>query len=193
MQDRVATYPGRVKLTPVAGQNNVYDLERADSPTVAGTPLNKASFLTDATAAAIAALGVSLPSLPTEALAALVNVFTNIGVNNVCHVETGSYVGTGTHSATTYVDLTFSITPKFVIIFSTEGSLGYPTTQTVMSWVEGQTVAGYTSGQASGDQRCEFVLNGKTLRRRLKNSYVGEGVLMNWSGTTYYYVGVGLK
>jgi len=42
--DRVPTYPGRVTLTPVAGQANTYDMARADSPTVAGTPLDKATF-----------------------------------------------------------------------------------------------------------------------------------------------------
>ena len=42
--DRVPTYPGRVRLTPVAGQTNVYDLTREDDPVVAGTPLNAALF-----------------------------------------------------------------------------------------------------------------------------------------------------
>lgn len=51
MKDRVPLYPGRVKLTPVAGQPYVYDLTRADQPTEAGTPLNKATLLTDETAA----------------------------------------------------------------------------------------------------------------------------------------------
>lgn len=35
--DRVPTYPGRVKLTPT-GTANIYTLERADEPTVQGTP-----------------------------------------------------------------------------------------------------------------------------------------------------------
>ena len=51
MQDRVSLYPGRVKLVPVAGQENTYDMVRADSPTQEGTPLNKDSLLKDATAA----------------------------------------------------------------------------------------------------------------------------------------------
>lgn len=42
--DRVPTYPGRVKLTPVSGQTNVYDMVRSDSPTEVGTPINKALF-----------------------------------------------------------------------------------------------------------------------------------------------------
>lgn len=42
--DRVSTYPGRVKLTPVSGQANTYDMVRADSPTEPGTPLDKVTF-----------------------------------------------------------------------------------------------------------------------------------------------------
>lgn len=42
--DRIPTYPGRVKLTPVSGQTNTYDLTRADLPIEAGTPINKALF-----------------------------------------------------------------------------------------------------------------------------------------------------
>ena len=44
VKDRVSSYPGRVKLTPVAGQTNTYDLVRADQPTEAGTPLTAALF-----------------------------------------------------------------------------------------------------------------------------------------------------
>ena len=47
MQDRVPTYPGRVKLTPVLGQENTYEMVRVDEPTQEGTPLNKANLLQD--------------------------------------------------------------------------------------------------------------------------------------------------
>lgn len=40
MQDRIPLYPGRVKMIPVAGQANTYDMVRADDPTQAGTPIN---------------------------------------------------------------------------------------------------------------------------------------------------------
>ena len=53
MQDRISAYPGRVKLTPVAGQADTYDLTRADQPTQEGTPLNKASLLSDSTVNAL--------------------------------------------------------------------------------------------------------------------------------------------
>lgn len=44
IKDRVSKYPGRVKLTPVAGQANTYDMVRADQPTEEGTVLNAAFF-----------------------------------------------------------------------------------------------------------------------------------------------------
>lgn len=42
--DRVPTHPGRVKLTPVSGQADVFTMERADEPTKEGTPLGKETF-----------------------------------------------------------------------------------------------------------------------------------------------------
>lgn len=40
--DRAPRYPGRVRLVPVSGQANVYDMTRADQPVNVGTPINKA-------------------------------------------------------------------------------------------------------------------------------------------------------
>lgn len=41
IEDRVPTYPGRVELTPVEGQTNVFDVVRADDPVIPGSPINK--------------------------------------------------------------------------------------------------------------------------------------------------------
>ncbi len=81
MKDRVPLYPGRVKLTPVAGQTNIYDLVRADQPKQEGTPLNKASLLTDETAAAIGLSGDptvnnALYALMHNIQPAVLNVYT---------------------------------------------------------------------------------------------------------------------
>ena len=66
MNDRISLYPGRVKMTPVAGQANTFDMVRADDPTQAGTPLNKATFLKDATAALF---GLGTAAVPDDVLA----------------------------------------------------------------------------------------------------------------------------
>lgn len=51
MKDRVPQHAGRVRLTPVSGQTDVFDMTMADGATEQGTPLNKATFLKDTTAA----------------------------------------------------------------------------------------------------------------------------------------------
>ena len=51
MKDRKPRHPGRVKLEPVAGQENVFDMTRADDPEDPGTPMNKQTLLTDEAAA----------------------------------------------------------------------------------------------------------------------------------------------
>lgn len=52
MKDRVVEFPNRYKLVPVTGQENTYDFVAVPGEvTEAGTILNKANLLTDATAA----------------------------------------------------------------------------------------------------------------------------------------------
>lgn len=63
MQDRLPLYPGRVKLTPVSGQESIYDMERADEPTQIGTAINKANLLKDGTAALF---GLSSNAVPDD-------------------------------------------------------------------------------------------------------------------------------
>lgn len=71
MQDRVPLYPGRVRLNPVTGQTNVYDMTLEDSASVQGTPLNKASLLNDFTAAKIF-ISPDGTETPSDALSELV-------------------------------------------------------------------------------------------------------------------------
>ena len=76
MQDRVSLYPGRVKLTPVPGQENTFDLVRADQPTQEGTHLNKASLLKDKTAESF---GLGADSFPDDVLQILSRLHTHLG------------------------------------------------------------------------------------------------------------------
>lgn len=68
MKDRVPKYPGRMKLTHSDGTVEYVTIERADEPVEEGTPLNKASLLSDDTAVM---LGFQTDDDPTvdEALA----------------------------------------------------------------------------------------------------------------------------
>lgn len=66
MKDRLPTYPGRVRLTPVTGQENVFDMTMEDQPTQAGDPPTKANLLKDATAALY---GLSDSAVPDDIFA----------------------------------------------------------------------------------------------------------------------------
>ena len=114
MQDRASLHPGRVKLVPVAGQENTYDMVRADSPTQDGTPLNKDSLLKDATAAL---LGGDETMVPDEAFVALKTMLDGISASSIgaARIELGNYTGTGVTTSTAKT-LTFSFKPKVVII-----------------------------------------------------------------------------
>ena len=139
MQDRVSLYPGRVKLEPVAGQANLYDLTRADQPTQEGTPLNKANLLSDATAAAVKALLASQtedPATPNEAL----NILTQavdaaatkanaVDSRGNCEIYFGSYVGNSSNPTTTMI---FPHKPYVVMV------IGYDS-YSMITW-RGQTI-----------------------------------------------------
>lgn len=130
MQDRVSLYPGRVKLEPVAGQANLYDLTRADQPTQEGTPLNKANLLSDATAAAIKAVLASQtedPATPNEALNILAQAVEDVATvaAGKCSIETSTYTGTGTVGSANPTTLTFPKKPTLIIVFRNDGEDGF--------------------------------------------------------------------
>lgn len=90
MRDRVPRYPGRVKLTPVSGQANVYDMTRADSPTQEGDPINKSTLLKDSTAALF---GLGSDAVPDD-------VFSKI----FDHVDTILTIPSGTEDPAALLD-----------------------------------------------------------------------------------------
>lgn len=128
MYDREPLYPGRVKLTPVSGQSNVYDMVRADQPSQAGSPLNKNTFLKDTTAALF---GKTSAALPDEIFQILANAALykdgeivtpgGISVPNV-QIETGSYVGTGTSGSNNPTSISIPENTQIVFIKCTDHS-----------------------------------------------------------------------
>lgn len=111
MQDRVPLYPGRVKLVPVAGLTNTYTMTRDDHPTQEGTPLNKATFLSDATAALYGLGDDAVPDKILEMIKLLLDTAQSTA-DVKAQIETGSYTGNKTESVT----LTFSKPPRLVFV-----------------------------------------------------------------------------
>lgn len=125
MKDRISTYPGRVKLTPVSGQTNTYDMTLADSPTENGTPLSKATFLSDSVSEKYFAPGTDhtvsdvLDTLGSAALwdGTKFRTILNsapIGVQVVTGYYTGNGVSGQAGDQTQTISLTF--TPKLVFV-----------------------------------------------------------------------------
>lgn len=83
MYDRIPTYEGRVTLTPVDGAENTYDLVRADVPIQEGTPLNKATLLTDSTAALMELTEDATPEDMLRALAQKTNGLVTYGTTEL--------------------------------------------------------------------------------------------------------------
>ena len=76
MKDRLPTKPGRIQLVPSADGDDLFVLSRSDEPTQTGTPLNKASLLSDATATALG-LSSSDPTV-NEAISTINSNFTRV-------------------------------------------------------------------------------------------------------------------
>ena len=109
MRDRIPTYPGRVQLVPVEGLENIYVMKRADEAVDEGTPLSKATFLTDETAAA---LGLSGDATVNDAF---------IRLTSASMVYTGSGLPTGAIPAKVgdkYIDVSASPALVFICVSS---------------------------------------------------------------------------
>jgi hypothetical protein len=59
------------------------------------------------------------PVLRTDFNAAFSAIDTALADGSVCHIETGSYTGTGTWGYNNKTTLTFSFSPKLVVLFDT--------------------------------------------------------------------------
>lgn len=79
MKNRIPKYPGRIRLTPIQSQPNVFDMVRMDEPIEEGTPINKDTLLKDSTAQL---LGLGADAVPDEALVKL-RQDTNTSINNL--------------------------------------------------------------------------------------------------------------
>lgn len=120
MQDRVPLYPGRVKLTPVAGQENTYDMVRADQPTQVGTPLNKDSLLKDTTAALF---GLGADAVPDQVLQKIKDMFNSVNSDIAAQPQiiTGTYIGEYGKK-----NISLGFRPKLVLVATKNGVFNEP-------------------------------------------------------------------
>lgn len=193
MQDRIATYPGRVRLTPVTGETDVYDLERADEPIQSGTPINKATLLTDAAAAAVetAAGENSPPSLPSQALGMLAAAISELNGKAV-QMETGGYTGTGTYGSANPCTLTFSFQPSVVILGELVDT-GAETHNVPMIYKWGEAALQVRiERRATSAYNYDYLVNTASVAGKTLSWYAPTGTYAynqaNISGKKYFYI-----
>ena len=195
MQDRVSTYPGRITLTPVTGESNTYDWARADDPSVVGTPLNKATFLPDDVASAIAALTGETINLPSDALSALCTALDTMGLLYNGKISAFSYTGDGGSGTRT---TTFSIHPRIVFYIKDGGYIGQNRNSNHSSTITcSWQIWVYNSAGGDGITFSYSEANKQLSRSKVSQSYYESAdyatKLMNSSGVTYYCVAIGVK
>lgn len=205
MQDRVSLYPGRVKLEPVAGQANTYDLTRADQPTQEGTPLNKATLLNDDTASLY---GLDEAAVPDDVLSIIKTLLDTAQstANGRAIISAGTYQGTGiVHSSGSPKRLTFGFTPKFFILHTGE-MLYHSSTYSSGISIANYLLVPYKNGKeismkvkSSSDPNYDKYVN-VTLANNAaswyaissSSSYPADATTnFNASGKTYYYIAIG--
>lgn len=191
MQDRVPRYPGRVKLVPVSGQENVFDLVRADQPTQDGTPLSKATLLKDSTAALY---GLGTGAVPDEVLCKIKSMIdiNTAAVAARARIAVGSYAGTGTYGSGNPNNLTFDFEPKMLFIFSKTPDAS---NTNVAKFGREESYWLYNSGVFFPEQSTfsynTFVRTsnyGKTISWYSDRNVYSQ---MNDESRTYYYVAIG--
>lgn len=182
MKDRIPLYPGRVKLNPVTGQENTYDMVRADEPTQEGTPLNKATLLKDDTAEAL-----GLASEDPTVNEALLEIFNT--ANSKARIVTGNYVGTGTYGPKNPCSLTFDFTPK-ILLMHEGGTVAYTDSSDCMVFVWNVTNDFHIGSTAVSHNRVTY--SGNTISwYNDSDHFTGDLPQLNASGVTYWYTAIG--
>lgn len=197
MQNRIPTYPGRVTLTPVTGQTNTYDLVRADEPTEAGTPLNKATLLSDDAVTALTGAGLTLDEdTPSGAFEAIAGVIGNNA--NAPKMEIKTYDGAGNYGSSHPCSLSFSFAPDlFIMLGHSTGSswndyLGWET-RMGLTVIRALLTSSYTNkygfyrGTGIVSYSAKFDENTNTLSWYTSYS---EAAQFNEAGNTYYVLGI---
>ena len=142
-----------------------------------GTALNKASLLTDATAAA---LGVGTGGTPDGALNALLGKITAVSAQISAQIVIGSYAGDG--QASRLIVLGFQ--PRAVMVF------GSPISNTYSQYASGVALPGIpaTGGYMTPQTRLAVAANGFSVAQYMgsDNMYAD----MNFTGKTYVYIAI---
>ena len=183
MIDRNVEFPSRYHITKVDGTDDVYELTPAPGTVSAeGTPINKATLLTDTTAMLY---GLDNTAVPDNVFALLAGLLTSR-----VQMQVGSYSGDGKYGSSNPCTLTFDFKPMLVFVSASEGNfaLAWDTIPATMLAIRGMT-AFYTYRNTNGDSdTAKFTWGDDTLSWYATEQYHQ----LNDSGKTYYYCALGV-
>lgn len=150
MKDRQSLHPGRVKLLPVQGQENVYDLVMADDPLEEGDPPVKKNLFADETAALY-------PGLPENPV--VNDALKFIGEN----ITKRKLINKVENVATSTVDIdVLSLDPRkvysFLVVPPPDSYFGG--TPVIIDVTSDKTLVGFTSFITGGSLRTNINLAG---------------------------------
>ena len=184
MKDRTPRKPGRFLVNTDDGRQYYATLTLADNPEEDGDPLNKNTLLKDGTAALF---GLGASALPDDVFRTAHEMIESKAV-----ISAGSYIGTGLFGSSNPTSLTFDFEPKFLIVTKPERSVH--TTNTLcyefFVWAKGATLDYLPAGDAYGNGKRIYTLNGNTISWYVHTTADHNGQF-NESGVTYHYVAIG--
>lgn len=213
MQDRTPTKPNRVLIRPEDGSPAFYaTMTRADEPTQPGDPLNKTTFLKDATAALF---GLDETAVPDDVFQLIPLLFKNIqtDVSGIPRTATqaGTYVGDDNYTYSTYKNsvwglggtkksLSLPFKPKLLIVSYNDRHIGTGVgTTTIMLWQEGIESETISTGTVIGPTCRKYEVKDETITWWITNDPDGtvdpdyhRELMFNRSDTTYTYFAVGI-
>jgi hypothetical protein len=168
LKDRVPTKPNRYAVYDDNHNFLRYEYhERADEPTEEGTPLTKATLLSDTTAALLGlsenptvndALVLQATSVHFDEDVKFTDILGNI-LGDFAQIEAGSYTGTGTYGEGSPNSIVFSFIPKLVIVTRGDTATSIGVVRFLL-WVGGEFTA---SNLGNGNARHKVDLNGTTF------------------------------
>ena len=200
MKDRVPTYPGRVKLMPVDGQANIYDMTMADEPTQEGDAPVKEKLLKDNTAQQY---GKDSSAVVDDILYVLrESVIRRNGVLQTIlgtklkflSVETGTYTGTGTYGSNNPTKITFSKIKPIIwgVICKSKGTSIRSTyvLPNIISWGSGEVPNFSLFDSSASTAEVDITYSEKTVSFYATG---GSDYQLNLSGMVYTYYGIGME
>ncbi len=202
MEDRqpASGKEGRVKIIPENGTAFYARILMADSPSKVGTPISKATLLSDQTALAYDPRADLARVTPNDILYAAKGMIDTALSRARC--VSGTYTGNSAQrEGGAYIKtLSFDFAPKLIMIMDTEVSTD-PCTALILpacprgltldrGLASGGVMAGYTYGLLPGVE-CSADGTQVTLASVTYGASVDPRVVMNASGRTYHYVAIG--